>query len=295
MKPLVDRVRDLFRRPLPALGMLTARCRPRALGSPLQRIRERAGRIAGGRPVACGWRMVSLPLATAAVAGIAAVVLLIDALGTTPQRREPDEATVVAEPEKAAANPFSGLAVPAPEPAAGPETEAGADADVDADADADGADDAVSRPTSGRRALPEIPDVAMELDDIARELQRRRTEVLELEAALALREAAVRAAEADLEAQVDRLEAFKLELEALVGEAEAEEEERLQQLVRVYESMRAKSAAAIFDRLELPVILAVAERMREAKMAAILAGMDPARARVGTGELARQRELPRLD
>jgi flagellar motility protein MotE (MotC chaperone) len=45
----------------------------------------------------------------------------------------------------------------------------------------------------------------------------------------------------------------------------------------------------------MPVILAVAERMREAKMAAILAAMDPARARVVTSELARHRELPQLN
>ena len=96
-------------------------------------------------------------------------------------------------------------------------------------------------------------------------------------------------------AQIERLEAFQLELEALVGAAEAEEEERLQQLVKMYESMRAKSAAAIFDQLELSVILAVAKRMREARMAAILAAMNPSRARVVTTELARERELPHLN
>ena len=140
-----------------------------------------------------------------------------------------------------------------------------------------------------------MPEVPPELDDIARELQRRRAEVLELEAGLALREAALRAAEADLSAEIDRLEAFQRQLEALVGEAEEEEEERLQQLVKMYESMRAKSAAAIFDRLEMPVILAVAKRMREARMAAILAAMNPDRARIVTSELARERELPRMN
>ena len=143
--------------------------------------------------------------------------------------------------------------------------------------------------------LVEIPDALPGLDDVARTLQRRRAEILELEARLALREAAVRAAEADVVAQIERLEAFQLELEALVGAAAAEEEERLQQLVKMYESMRAKSAAAIFNQLELPVILAVAKRMREARMAAILAAMDPSRARVVTTELARERELPRLN
>jgi flagellar motility protein MotE (MotC chaperone) len=207
---------------------------------------------------------------TAVVAGIAAVLLVVDVVRGTAPPVDPAAAVAVPDPPVSAAAPLPDLAASLPEPAAGPAT-----------------------PT-GRRTLPEVPDVPAELDDIARELQRRRAEVLELEAGLALREAAVRAAETDLKAQVDRLEAFKRELEALVGEAEAEEEERLQQLVRMYESMRAKSAAAIFDRLELPVILAVAKRMREARMAAILAAMDPARARVVTSELAQERGLPRL-
>ncbi len=208
------------------------------------------------------------------MAGLALALLILDMLPDDARPEELAAAVMIREPPRSAAVPLLDPLVSTPEPAAGPE---------------------MPGPPAGRRSLPEIPEAPAELDDIARELQRRRAEVLELEAALALREAAVRAAEADLAAQVDRLEAFKGELEALVGEAEAEEEERLQQLVRMYESMRAKSAAAIFDRLELPVILAVARRMREARMAAILAAMDPAQAQVVTSELASERQLPRLD
>ena len=235
---------------------------------------------------------LSVPLATAAAASLMAVLLAIDVVGRIEPTALPAKAgpTATADlpptpvdpasstlPAQAANGPDHGLEVELmlaamPEPAAGP---AGAPA-------------ATSR-------LPVVPEVPPELDDIARELQRRRAEVLELEAGLALREAALRAAEADLSTQIDRLEAFRRQLEALVGEAEADEEERLQQLVKMYESMRAKSAAAIFDRLEMPVILSVAMRMREARMAAILAAMDPDRARVVTSELARERELPRLN
>src|SRR6056297_2044327 len=102
MKPEADRAWDLFRRLLPALGIVAARCRPRALGWPLRRVLAAAGGMVGDRPNARRWRMVSLPLATALVAGIAAVVSLIDALRIGPQLREPDETILVAEPEQAA-------------------------------------------------------------------------------------------------------------------------------------------------------------------------------------------------
>ena len=223
-------------------------------------------------------------LATAGMAGIAALLSAAHLAEGVLTRVEPiDKATNAIE----AVDPLSPAFLPvfAPEPSAGPKA---APESVSPDVDA-------AHQSATSHALLEIPDTPPGLDDVARTLQRRRAEILELEARLALREAAVRAAEADVVAQIERLEAFQLELEALVGAAEAEEEERLQQLVKMYESMRAKSAAAIFDQLELSVILAVAKRMREARMAAILAAMNPSRARVVTTELARERELPRLD
>lgn len=223
-------------------------------------------------------------LATAGVAGIAALLSGAHLAERVVTWVEPvDEAASARQPFE----PLSPTFLPAfaPEPSAGPKTSL---EDVGSDAD-------TSQQGATSHTLLEIPDTPPSLDDVARALQQRRAEVLELEARLALREAAVRAAEADVMAQIERLEAFQLELEALVGAAEAEEEERLQQLVKMYESMRAKSAAAIFDQLELPVILAVAKRMREARMAAILAAMNPNRARVVTTELARERELPHLN
>ncbi len=258
--------------------------------------RARAGTLGvANAPTSAGpRRWPSAPLATAAVAGLAALVLSTDLLlglwTAAGPAVAPSSSARTAPPAPVSATPFDAHALTVmPEPAAGPDSAAPAGLPAD---DAPSSPDRTPLATS---RLPVVPAVPAELDDIARELNRRRAEILEMEAGLALRETALRAAEAGLAAQVDRLEAFQRQLEALVGEAEAEEEERLQQLVKMYESMRAKSAAAIFDRLELPVILAVARRMREARMAAILAAMDPNRARLVTSELARERELPRLD
>lgn len=220
-------------------------------------------------------KWLSMPLATAAVASLAMALLVMDIIPTQAITVEADADPTIEPPVEASHQ------AALPEPAAGPAAE--------------DADDALQTRQQRSTSLPEIPDVPPSLDDVARELQRRRQEILELEAALALREAAVRAAEADLVAELERLEAFQRSLESLVGQAEAEEAERLAQLVKMYESMRAKSAAAIFDRLEMSVILAVAKRMREAKMAAILAAMDPNRARLVTTELAREQTLPQLE
>ena len=44
-----------------------------------------------------------------------------------------------------------------------------------------------------------------------------------------------------------------------------------------YETMKPKAVAEIFDRLELPILIRVVERMRGAEAADVLARMDPAR------------------
>ena len=56
--------------------------------------------------------------------------------------------------------------------------------------------------------------------------------------------------------------------------------------------MKADEAARIFEQLDMDVLLNVIERMREAKVAPVLAEMDPLRAKTVTTQLAERRQLP---
>jgi flagellar motility protein MotE (MotC chaperone) len=53
--------------------------------------------------------------------------------------------------------------------------------------------------------------------------------------------------------------------------------------------MKPKDAAAIFNDLQMPVLLQVLDRMKDAKAAAVMAAMNPDRARDVTAELAQMR------
>lgn len=64
------------------------------------------------------------------------------------------------------------------------------------------------------------------------------------------------------------------------------------QLVRIYATMKPKEAARIFDALDMPILLAVMENMKESKSAPILASMSVERARALTEELTNRRRLP---
>jgi flagellar motility protein MotE (MotC chaperone) len=132
------------------------------------------------------------------------------------------------------------------------------------------------------------------LADVAAELARRAAELEGRERELALREAAAAAVETRLGEQLARLEGLKKELEGLARRIAGQDEAEIAQLVKTYEAMKARSAAQVFDQLALDLLLPIVRRMREAKLAAILAAMEPARAKQVTAALAQQTPLPRL-
>lgn len=122
------------------------------------------------------------------------------------------------------------------------------------------------------------------------EALRARREVLEQrEQALAAREAVLAAAERRLARRVEELAALQQRLEELEHARSEREEAGWRGLVKLYEGMRPRDAATIFDELDMSVLVQVVDRMREAKAAPVVGAMRPDRARQLTAELARYR------
>jgi len=120
-------------------------------------------------------------------------------------------------------------------------------------------------------------------------LRERRAEIEAREAALAARETVLAAAERRLTARLDEMAALQARLEALERGRGEREEAGWRGLVKTYEAMRPRDAAAVFDDLDMPVLAGIVNRMREAKAAPVLGAMRPERARTLTAELARLR------
>lgn len=121
------------------------------------------------------------------------------------------------------------------------------------------------------------------------DLRRRRGELEAREAALASRDAVLSATEKRLNARVDELASLQSKLESLEQARQARDAQNWQGLVKLYEAMKPRDAAAIFNDLDKPVLLGVLDRMKDGKAAAVLAAMAPDRARQATADLARQR------
>jgi len=133
------------------------------------------------------------------------------------------------------------------------------------------------------------PPVADAEKAILLELRQRRQELEERDAALSSRESLMAAAEQKLAARVAELTALQKKLEALEASRKEREDASWQGLVKLYEAMKPRDAATIFNDLEMPVLLQVVDRMKEAKAAPVLAAMQPDKARDLTAKLAQMR------
>jgi len=121
------------------------------------------------------------------------------------------------------------------------------------------------------------------------DLRARRAELDAREAALSSRESVLAAAETRLSARVKELSDLQARLQALEARRAERDDANWRGMVKLYESMKPRDAAAIFNDLDLPVLVPILDRMKEAKAAAILGAMQPERARLVTAELAQTR------
>lgn len=128
------------------------------------------------------------------------------------------------------------------------------------------------------------------LDDMA--ARRKKLDAREKE--LMTREALLRAAEKEIDRKFQELATLRAEIESLLEQQSEEEKSRIESLVKIYEGMKPKDAARIFDTLDLDVLLSVMSRMSERRLSPILAAMNPERARTITIMLAEEKKLPEL-
>jgi flagellar motility protein MotE (MotC chaperone) len=154
--------------------------------------------------------------------------------------------------------------------------------------------------SAGRPAPPPpaavVPAPAPEADPttaaeraLLEQLRARRTEIEAREQAVVAQEVVLQATERRLARRVEELTAMQQRLEGLERSRTEREEAGWRGLVRTYEAMRPRDAAAIFNDLEMPVLVEILDRMSERKAAPVIGAMRAEQARALTTELARHR------
>ncbi len=133
--------------------------------------------------------------------------------------------------------------------------------------------DGTTMPTGAERAILErLQERREELDTRARELD--------------IRESLIQGAEKRMDAKLAEIKEVESRIKVETGQKDDAEAARLKGLVTMYENMKARDAAKIFNGLDTNVLIEVAAQINPRQMADILAQMAPEAAEKLTVELA---------
>jgi flagellar motility protein MotE (MotC chaperone) len=183
---------------------------------------------------------------------------------------------------------------PKPEPSAEPKPEATVPAADVKEGDAQPAEGATSEAVPADaidRLHKSNPDNLSSAEKaLLDRLQSRRQELDTRSQELDLRENLLRAAEKKIEEQLAELKVVEDRIAAAEEARKVEEDNKLKDLVIMYENMKPKEAAAIFDVMDMKVLVEVAGKMAPKKAGDVIAKMEPAAAERLTVALAKREE-----
>lgn len=96
--------------------------------------------------------------------------------------------------------------------------------------------------------------------------------------------------------KISQLNELQGEIKTLVNSAQDQDSgDKQERLIKIYESMKAKDAAKIFNNMQNNLLLDVTGKMKSAKLAAILADMDPEKAMELTALLAQNHNILKIN
>ncbi len=128
--------------------------------------------------------------------------------------------------------------------------------------------------------------------DLLQQLAERREDLEKSVQEMSLREGILNAAEQRIDRKIQELRGLQAAIDNLIKKHDDQEETKIRSLVKIYENMKPKDAARIFEELDLDTLLLVAERMKERKLAPVMAQMNSTKAKDVTVKLATLRSLP---
>jgi flagellar motility protein MotE (MotC chaperone) len=136
-------------------------------------------------------------------------------------------------------------------------------------------------------ASPAELDVLKQLSDRREQLEKRSRE-------LDTRESLNKVTEQRVDQKIKEMETLRLQLQSMVSQASEAQQAQLDNLVKIYETMKPEEAARVFETLDMPILLNVIKRMKPKSTAPIMAKMAPEKAKEVTVALTKQDQLPQI-
>src|SRR3954465_14825578 len=145
-----------------------------------------------------------------------------------------------------------------------------------------------SRPDGTLVYPDQTPQVSASERAILERLQSRRQELEARAREIDIRESLLKAAGKRIEARGEDVKPNDSRASMMNAQKTEAEAARFKGIITMYESMKPKDAAKVFDRLEMPVLYEIASQIAPRKMSATLGLMQPEAAERLTVELPRR-------
>lgn len=126
---------------------------------------------------------------------------------------------------------------------------------------------------------------------LLKQLRKGRTEIESNKDELPAEKMALESIKQYIDNRLDALENLQNQLKRQFSNTHQNDGKKIQKLVKVYESMKPKEAAKIFNDLQIGVLVEMTLNMKESRLAAILSEMKPEKARELTSILATQSDI----
>jgi flagellar motility protein MotE (MotC chaperone) len=123
---------------------------------------------------------------------------------------------------------------------------------------------------------------------ILERLQSRRQELEARAREIDIRESLLKSAEKRIESKVQEMKAVESRIAAVSEQKTEADAAHFKGIITMYENMKPKDAAKVFDRLEMPVLFEIASQIAPRKMSDILGLMSTDAAERLTTEMARR-------
>ncbi len=149
---------------------------------------------------------------------------------------------------------------------------------------------AAPQPPEAPQAPAAAPDDPSTVMDLMRELADKRTKLEQRAKTLDEREALLRVAEERMAQKVTEMETLRGQVQGMLSQLSSGQQAQIENLVKIYEKMKPKEAARIFETLDMPILLSVMQRMKPATAASIMADMPPEKAKDLTQALTKRED-----
>jgi flagellar motility protein MotE (MotC chaperone) len=162
-----------------------------------------------------------------------------------------------------------------------------------------------AKPPDGTVVFPEqAQTVSPSERALLERLQARRQELEARAREIDIRENLLKSAEKRIEGKVEELKSVESRIATKTEQKNEADVARFKGIITMYEGMKPKDAAKVFDRLEMSVLFEIASQIAPRKMSDILGLMSPEAAerltvelarRAGTDKSASTSELPKIE